>query len=347
MAFICHVFEFINLFTKLKVYYIIKLGDKMANYKIQYYDGLKGKILQVQNNIDFVGKLYEIDNITSQIPNEESFINYLKLMNKGINVDSAKLVYGSENNKREKEIIYNNELIFKVTEVCKKSKSNEVDFELIKPIIEKIKNYVLVDEKIFEYDLDFPLRLKMLLENYRLYYIKRLNDDLNQVAFEIKKELKDYTKFREVILWIKKYQIIKNNELEELVSSISHEKMEFEKKEETKKMPEYNQMTLEEYAEIRNIENFSVENNTKQRIYAGPSYYDEDSHISKEEKWLLEATKNIEDEIAKEIFLKTGDPEAVLYTLGEEKAYSLSDNDKKIIFGLNYETFFEHNFPSR
>ena len=70
----------------------------MANYKIQYYDGLKGKILQVQNNIDFVGKLYEIDNITSQIPNEESFINYLKLMNKGINVDSAKLVYGSENN---------------------------------------------------------------------------------------------------------------------------------------------------------------------------------------------------------------------------------------------------------
>ena len=70
----------------------------MENYKIQYYDGLKGKILQVQNNIDFVGKLYEIDNITSQIPNEESFINYLKLMNKGINVDSAKLVYGSENN---------------------------------------------------------------------------------------------------------------------------------------------------------------------------------------------------------------------------------------------------------
>lgn len=298
----------------------------MANYKIEYSDGFKFKVFQLSDNKDLSFKLYDIDNITSQIPNEESFMIYLNSKKSGFYVSDARLIYGRD--KREKEIIYNSQLLYEVSSICKKNQSNIVDLNLIKSFIKRLENYVLNDNAMFDYDLVFPLRLKLALENYKLYYNKRLTKDLINVVDDIKKELKDYSKFREVVLWEQKYQKLKNDELEELANSINHEIMQIEKEEEeARNKVEYSQMTLEEYIESKNIED-------KTKIMcAVPSCYDE------EEKWLLEASKNIKDQHAKEIFLKTGDAESVLYALGEEKVLSLSENDKTIIFGKNYEQY--------
>lgn len=265
--------------------------------------------------------LEQIDYVTSQYKNQEEFLMYLK-KNKILTEAPDKVYIGYNHSKQlmKKDVIYDSPIITFASLSSLRHKRQNVKNALIDKnqniinFIKRIKAYAIVQKsfdsikksKLFPFHVREALEeyLKISSKNYKspteLFDLKEIDDT---ITYRI---LKDYSEFRNLVLWEQKYL----------------KKLESQKE---KAPEEYTQMNLVDYFEMKA---------TNPEVILEPETYDESEVV---EKTISERSfdpekgpeEMIENSILKECYIKCdGDIELIIGILGEDYLEDLSDEDQ-------------------
>ena len=274
--------------------------------------------------------LEQIDYVTSQFKNQEEFLMHLR--NSGILTEAPDKVYiGYKQDKeiKKKDIIYDSSIIRFASLSSLRHKKQGVRNALIDQnqdiinLIKRVKSYAISEKsfKSIKSSKLFPFHVREALEEYiemcnknyksptEQFDLKEINDT---ITYRI---LKDYSEFRKLILWERKYL----------------KKLEEQKEAQP---DEYVQMNLVDYFEKKSTNPESVE---KFEEYA-ESELGEKINYQVSLDTDLGTEDMIENSRLKECYLEyDGDIERVLEVLGQDFLDSVSELDQDRCGYTNYK----------
>lgn len=264
--------------------------------------------------------LEQIDYVTSQFKNQEEFLMYLR--NSGVLTeapDKVYIIYNQNKQVMKKDLIYDSSMIhFASMSSLRHKKNNEKEMidqnQDIMNFIKRVKAYAINPEsyKSIKNSKLFPYHVRQALEKYleicsknyksptEQFDLKEINED---ITYRI---LKDYSEFRNLFLWERRYL----NKLE---------------KQKEKEPDEYTQINMVDYFEEKIMNPESVEE---------IEVYDESEAI---EKTISERSFEpnmgpedmIENSTLREFYIKyDGDIERIVEVLGEDFLESVSELDQ-------------------